>query len=328
MRVGELPMNARDIEIFRSVMVSGTASKTATLLGISQSAVSQSIRKLEASADLCLFERIRGRLVPTREARILLNDIEAHFVGMQAIQHRIRSLKSDGSERLFAAVYPALGFSFLPRVVAAFRSRFPETFVSLQITSSKDVHAQVTSGQADFGLMADEMSLAGLEHSLFYRTQSVVVMRKDHPLSSKPVIDLTDFHDIDYIALNVEDSSRRRVDALFANAGVVPKRVVETPYSQTVCELARQGVGIGLANPVTAIGYVNDGLLVKRATFDVEFRAILLFRTDKLFSENSKQFLKFMRIEMNQIQKQIDDLLGPEIRVEDDMQSASRHKQI
>lgn len=306
-------MNARDIEIFRSVMVSGTASKTATLLGISQSAVSQSIRKLESSADICLFERIRGRLVPTREAQILLNDIEQHFIGMQAIEHRIRSLKSDGSDRLFAAVYPALGFSFLPRVVASFRERFPETFVSLQIMSSKDVHAQVTSGQADFGLMADEMSLAGLEHSLFYRTQSVVVMRQDHPLGHKAIIDLTDFHDRDFIALNAEDSSRRRLDTLFDNAGVVPRRVVETPYSQTVCELARQGVGIGLANPVTAIGYADRGLIVKRIAFDVEFRAILLFRTDKLFSESSKQFLKFLRIEMNQIQTQIEELLGPEI---------------
>lgn len=303
-------MNARDIEIFRSVMVSGTASKTAALLGISQSAVSQSLRKLETSADLCLFERIRGRLVPTREAQILLNDIEQHFVGMQAIEHRIRSLKSDGSDRLSAAVYPALGFSFLPRVVASFRHRFPETCISLQVMSSKDVHANVTSGQADFGLMADEMSLAGLEHSLFYRTQCVVVMSNDHPLRHKSVMDLTDFHEMDFIALNAEDSSRRRLDTLFQNAGVIPRRVVETPYSQTVCELARQGVGIGVANPVTAIGYAENGLIIRRASFDVEFRAILLFRSDKLFSESSKQFLKFMRIQMNEVQAQIDHLLG------------------
>lgn len=303
-------MNARDIEIFRSVMVSGTASKTAALLGISQSAVSQSLRKLETSADLCLFERIRGRLIPTREAQILLNDIERHFVGMQAIEHRVRSLKSGGSDRLTAAVYPALGFSFLPHVVASFRHRFPETYISLQIMSSKDVHAHVTSGQADFGLMADEMSLAGLEHSLFYRTQCVVVMNQDHPLKNKQVITLTDLQDMDFIALNAEDSSRIRLDALLQNAHVVPRRIVETPYSQTVCELARQGVGIGVANPVTAIGYADSGLVLKRAAFDVEFRAILLFRTDRLFSESSKQFLKFMRIKMSEVQTQIDDLLG------------------
>lgn len=303
-------MNARDIEIFRSVMVSGTASKTASLLGISQSAVSQSLRKLETSADLCLFERVRGRLVPTREAQILLNDIEQYFVGLQAIEHRIRSLKSAGSDRLCMAVYPALGFSFLPHVVATYRKRFPETCIYLQIMSSKDVHAHVTSGQADFGLMADEMSLAGLEHSLFYRTQGVVVMDRDHPLSSKQVLELTDFDGMDFIALNAEDSSRKRLDALFQNAGVTPRRVVETPYSQTVCELARQGVGMGLANPLTAIGYADNGLVLRRAAFDVEFRCILLFRTDKLFSESSKQFLKFMRIQMNEIQMQIDQVLG------------------
>lgn len=306
-------MNARDIEIFRSVMVSGTASKTAALLGISQSAVSQSLRKLEKSADLCLFERIRGRLVPTREAQILLADIEQYFVGMQAIEHRIRSLRSDGSDRLSAAVYPALGFSFLPKVVASFRQRFPETRVSLQIMSSKDVHYHVSSGQVDFGLMADEMSVAGLEHSLFFRTPCVIVMRSDHPLSTKPIIGLADLDGVDFICLNPEDSSRRHLDSLLEKAGVAPHRVVDTPYSQSVCELALEGVGLGVANPVTALEYLDRGLVLKRVAFDVEFRAILLFRTDKLFSESSKQFLKYMRIKMHEVQTQIKQILGPEI---------------
>ena len=66
----------RDFEIFRTVMTSGSASKAAALLGISQPGVSQCLRKLETRAGLALFQRVRGRLVPTPEAQALHAEIE------------------------------------------------------------------------------------------------------------------------------------------------------------------------------------------------------------------------------------------------------------
>lgn len=298
-------MNARDIEIFRSVMVAGTASKTAALLGISQSAVSQSLRKLEASAGLCLFQRVRGRLVPTQEAKILLVDVERHFVGLEAIAHRISSLRSNGLNRLTVSAYPALGLNFLPKVVAAFLDQFPQTQISLQVMSSKDVHHHVSTGQADFGLMADEMPVVGLEHSRFFQAPGVVVMRAGDPLSRKRMIAMDDLDGRNFIVLNAEDSSRKYLDGLLHAQGVSPNRVVETPYSQTVCELTLQGAGIGIANPITALDFIDRGLVMKRLSVDVEFRGILLFRTDRLFSESTKRFLKFTRIQLQQDQQDI-----------------------
>jgi DNA-binding transcriptional LysR family regulator len=48
-------MDMRDIQVFRAVMRAGTTSKAAALLNVSQPAISQSIRKLEASSELRLF---------------------------------------------------------------------------------------------------------------------------------------------------------------------------------------------------------------------------------------------------------------------------------
>lgn len=293
-------MNARDIEIFRSVMLAGTASKTAALLGISQSAVSQSLRKLELSAGLRLFERIRGRLVATQEARILLADVERHFVGLEVIEHRIRSLRSNGASRLALASYPALGLNFLPRVVAAFIKKFPKTQISLQVMNSREVHHQVLTGQVDFGLMADEMPVAGLEHSPFLEVQGVVVMRSDHPLAKVKTIGPGELRDVDFISLNTEDSSRKRLESLLDKEGVLLNPIVETPLSQTVCELALQGVGVGIANPIAASDFVGRGLVLKRMSIDVVFKGVLLFRTDKLLSENAKKFLGFMRIQLRE----------------------------
>lgn len=78
-------MRIRDIEVFRSVMTSGSTSKAAGLLGISQPAVSQSIRRLETMADFKLFERVRSRLVPTQEAVALMRDVDRYFWGSRSL---------------------------------------------------------------------------------------------------------------------------------------------------------------------------------------------------------------------------------------------------
>jgi DNA-binding transcriptional LysR family regulator len=75
----------REIEIFRAVMLTGSTSRAAEKLDISQPAVSQAIRKLEENAGLKLFARMRGRLLPTQEATALMVDVDQHFTGMEAI---------------------------------------------------------------------------------------------------------------------------------------------------------------------------------------------------------------------------------------------------
>ncbi len=64
------------------------------MLEISQPAVSQQIKKLESKYDVTLFERNRGRLVPTREAQALMDEVETFFNGLVLLDHKLRSLKT------------------------------------------------------------------------------------------------------------------------------------------------------------------------------------------------------------------------------------------
>ena len=77
-------------------MRSGSTRKTATLLGVTQPAVSQSLKRLESQAALPLFSRSGGRLLPTPEAHALLLEIDRVFIGMDAINHRLASLCNFG----------------------------------------------------------------------------------------------------------------------------------------------------------------------------------------------------------------------------------------
>ncbi|WP_414445565.1 LysR substrate-binding domain-containing protein [Burkholderia sp. 22PA0106] len=303
-------MGVRDIEVFRAVMNAGSTSKAAGLLEISQPAVSQAIRRLEAMADFKLFERVRSRLVPTQEAIALMRDVDRYFVGYEVIEHRIRSLRSYGLGRLAIASLPALGTGFLPRVIAGFDAAGRDVQISLQVMSSREVHEKVSAGEVDFGLMSDEMSMAGLEHSAFVRMPGVAVMSREHPFAGRAAVKVKDLASTRFVALNPEDSTRRRLDTQLRALDVTLRPLVETPYSHTICELALAGVGLGIAHPIVALDFVERGLVVKPIDADAVFTGVLVFRPGTPLAENARQFLSHMRVQLSRDQKAIESAMA------------------
>lgn len=307
-------MEMRAIEIFRALMHAGSTGKAAMLLGISQPAVSQAIRKFEAESGLRLFERVRGRLVATPEAHALLVEVDSYVTGFENLKHRVRSLRQFGMRRLSVACFPALGTSLLPRAIAAFEPVRRGIQMSLQIMSSREVHQRVTSGRVDFGLMADELDVAGLESSEFVSLPGVAVMARNHPLARARRVELADLVAHPFIALNPEDASRARLNQALEAEGLTLTPLIETPFANSVCELALRGVGMGVANPVVALDYAQRGLVLRTLSVDIMFRALLVFRAGVPLSDNARELLRVMRIQLDHDRKALGAILGQQPR--------------
>jgi DNA-binding transcriptional LysR family regulator len=301
----------REIEIFRALMHAGSAGKAADLLGISQPAVSQSIKKFETESGLRLFERTRGRLVPTPEAQALLVEVDQYISGFENLKHRVRSLREYGLQRLGIAAFPALGTGFMARAIAAFEPARRGIRMSLQIMSSREVHHRVTSARVDFGLMADELDVAGLESSEFMSLPGVVVLPPGHALARVPVVQPEMLAGLPFIALNPEDATRARLEKALAPLNIRLDPLIETPFASSVCELALRGVGVGIANPIVALDYVPRGLVLKPLAIDVQFRSLLVFRAGVPLSENARELLMVMRIVMERDRAELRKLLSP-----------------
>jgi DNA-binding transcriptional LysR family regulator len=291
-------MRFTEIETFRAVMRSGSTRKAAALLQVTQPAVSQSVKRLETQANMVLFSRTGARLVPTPEAHALLSEVERVFIGMDAIEHKLRSLRDFGVNQLNISCYPAFGLGFMPRALARQQANkqgdaWPQ--VSLQVLSSKDVRDRVAAGLSDFGLMADEMPLEGIAHSTFASFPGVVVMPPGHALARFKTVKPEQLVELPFLALNPEDASRRRLEASLAERGLALRVAVQTPYAASVCEMAFRGLGVGLVNPITALDYAERGLVVRKLSVDVSFTCLLALPVGKVLSGTAMQFLSHMR---------------------------------
>ncbi|TWO68105.1 LysR family transcriptional regulator [Caenimonas sedimenti] len=242
----------------------------------------------------------RGDLHRNRDPPLLV-EVERMFVGLGAIEHRVKSLREFGVDQLQVACYPAFGLGFMPRCLKqlmASSAQGPRPHVSLQVLSSKEVKDRVVSGLADFGLMADEVSVDGLEPTTFATFPGVVVMMKGHPLARHKQIRPEQLAELPFLALNPEDASRRRLDAKLAEHGVTLSVSIHTPYAVSVCEMALHGLGVGVINPITALDYADRGLVVRKLSVEVTFSCFLAIPAGQVLSGTAKNFLAIMRAQL------------------------------
>lgn len=288
-------MLSRDIEIFRTVMTSGSATRAAKVLGLSQPAVSMALRRLEERAGLELFQRPGGKLQPTQQAQALLAEVQRHFVGMDVIEQRIRSLKQFGAGRVRIAAFPGLGTGFVPRVLADLAAAGTRSMVSLQVMGSQDVRSQVLRDEVELGIAAQDISTAGVEHALFAHYFGVVALPPGHPLARSSMVTPKQLARHPFVALHPEDAVSQRLDAILHAHGLQLQTVVETSYTFSLCELVRNRIGVALVNPVTAVDYLNAGLVFRPFSERLEFTALTMWPAGRPLSPFARQMLGAMR---------------------------------
>ena len=272
-------------------MRSGTTSRAAELLGITQPAVSRSVAELERAIGFGLFARVRNRLVPTPEAKIFFREVERSFRGLDSLRAAAARIRDQGSGELRVASLPALGSSLVPRAIRRFRDTHPAARITLHVLLSRDVRDLIASGQFDVGLAADEIDTSGVSHQVFLAPRAMCALPLGHRLSGKETIGPRDLEEEPMIAYVPEDRARQRMDRVFASAKVVPRIVVETIYASTVYALVAEGVGVGLVNPYANMEASMGRIVLKPFEPAVAIRTLLILPPDRPKSVLVRDFI-------------------------------------
>lgn len=269
-------MRSRDLEVYDAVMRAGSVSRAADLLQTSQPSVSRAIAALEQSCGFDLFDRIRGRLVPTREGRMLHAEVERSFSGLERLRQTARSIREMGEGTVRIASLSALGNTIAVKATAIFLRLHPNARVSLQIRTSSAVRDLVASGQVDIGLAADEVSTAGIEHQAFATPRAVCLVPAGHRLAARRKIGPKDLNQERFVALAMHDTARIALERLLRDADATLKIVAETPFSSTIASLVSEGAGIGLVNPLSLLHTLPETVRMVAFEPGVYFKALLL----------------------------------------------------
>lgn len=252
-------MRLRHIEVINAIRVTGTLSAAAGLLNLSQPAVTQILYSAERQLGYALFQRVRGRLVPTREALRLYPEMEKMDAQLGAIRKLAENLRGAGTDSLRIIAAPALAETLVPDAIAALVKQYPDAQVNLRAIYS----AQATTGlallDADVGILFHNTPHPAIREEVLTRSRLMCV----GPSSVLPPVtsvDLAFLLDHELIGPDPEDPIARLLAQVCHDKEVRLEPHVRALSYHSVLSLAASCKRIGIVEAATARAAAKHGL--------------------------------------------------------------------
>lgn len=242
-------MNVRQLEVLRTLLVTGSTIATARAMGLSQSGVSRLLQQLEASLSMQLFARDKGRLIPTPEAEKLAYDAELVLAGIDRFTNLAQDLRSGavGPESVRIALPNSLADQFTPDLLADFDRDFPRVRIETFFDTSGAITRLIEQRIVDFGFLRYEgQQSTSVELEVVVSGRKVCVIPAGHPLAALDIVTPKDLRNIPLILTGRNRPTRMKLDEIFRQAGVTQTVKIETHSNNSAFSYAAHGLGIAI----------------------------------------------------------------------------------
>lgn len=288
-------MNLRQIEILRAVIRHRTTVAAADELALSQPAISNALKAMEAQAGFALFERVNNRLLPTAEAMALYKESDAIFALHAKLENRVRDFRESRSSRLSIVATPPLAYGAISPALSRFLPARPQTRVFFDVRRYEGIIDGVLDGFAEIGFALGFSQHPGIAHEVLHTGEMVCVMPPNHPLAERAFVSADDLAGLPFIGLEQGTKLGEAVRENFAKAGAPFRPTVEVRYCNTACMLATAGVGAAVVDPTSARQHGTQSLVARPFTPAIPSVAYALWSEAEPLSGLAKAFLDQVR---------------------------------
>lgn len=206
------------IEIERSIV------RAASRLNVTQSAITKTLQEIEALIGLRLFERTNRGVIPTVAGQQLAEDAHRLLAQILITEQKLADLRNGTGGRVAIGTLLAASADLLPRAIAKVRRDNPRIMVKVMTGTEDVLIPALRAGELDMviGRLSEHHDPMNVVQEVLRPDNAVVVVRRDHPLTSRPSLRLEDLLEWDWILPPKETNLRLQIDRTFSEEGVPP----------------------------------------------------------------------------------------------------------
>lgn len=257
-------LELRHLRTLLALRDTGSLSKSAERLHLTQSALSHQLRMLETQYDTPLVERDARPLRFTAAGRRLMELAQAVLPQVEDAERRVAQLVQGDVGQLRVAVECHTCFDWLMPAMDAFRERWPDVEMDLVSGFQSDALSLLDSGDADLIIVHDPPPpRAGTTLLPLFRYESVALMSPKHPLARREWLRAKDFAEPLLITYPVADDMLDIVKHVLEPAGIAPRRRT-AELTVAILQLVASNRGIAALPRWSVQPYLERGYIAAR----------------------------------------------------------------
>ena len=178
-------MEIRHLRYFIGVAEEGSLTRAAARLGIQQPPLSQQLKALERELGLSLFRRHARGVEPTEAGLAFLAEARGILAAVESGAERARRVaRGEIGALTVGLATSAASHSAAPRMIAAFRERFPRVELSFLEGNAAVLTEAVEEGKADVALIRAPVARpAGVNFRILLREPVIAALANAHPVA-------------------------------------------------------------------------------------------------------------------------------------------------
>ena len=287
-------------EALCAVIEKGSFSKAARDLGVTQPAVSQRIRRLEADYGTQLIHRQGGAVIATPAGSVVYEYATKIVALFEKSQSGATEAGTSVTGPLTVAASTGVGEDFLPHVLVAFRSRFPDVRVDMQVGDSTEILTRLLRERLDLGFVGSTQRDRHLQFEHFMEDQLVLVVSPQHPIAQRKRISQEQFLELPLILQQAGSGATSALHRSLSEHGLQLKDLTiigEAGLQESTKAMVRSGVAGTIISRLGALRDLEEQRLVEIAIegLDLKHEFYIAYSRDWPLSQAARTFIDIAR---------------------------------
>ena len=268
------------------------------MLNVSQPSVSKVLAHAEQQLGYPLFDRVRGKLVPTPEADRLYSHVTSVFESVDRLRHVAENLRAADSGKIRIAATPAFGIDLLPGAMATFREKHKDVVFHVETLHHDEICDALLESRLDLGLAFDPVDVPGVAEDVLSTGRFVVLTPADVDFGGKESVGVADLADLPFIKLDSKGPLGRILSTHIDSSGVELQSVAYSETYHVAKALVSHGMGVTITDEITANAEGHDNLRLWPFEPTLEFRisalrfdSVPLSRVAQVFTDHLRDFV-------------------------------------
>ncbi|MFD0716576.1 LysR family transcriptional regulator [Paenibacillus sp. GCM10027626] len=294
-------MDIRHLQYFIEVARSGSFTKAAQLLHVTQPTISKMVKNIEAELGVELLDRSGKKVVLTDAGEIIYRQADSIVRSFEQLSAELGDLMSLQRGNVRIGLPPMVGSHFFPSIIGDFRQLYPAITIHLVEDGANAIEAAVGDGTLDVGVIILPTNEEKFNMLPFLNDPLFVLLHPSHPLTAKTSLSLADLADEPFILFREQFALHDRIIAECAKYNYYPHIVCESTQWDFIREMVAANLGLTLL-PRTICQTLDQSRIrcIPLQEQTISWHLALIWHKERYLSFAAKEWLRFARTALEQ----------------------------